>query len=162
MSQAMPQGYETLLLERRGRVALITINRPEKRNALNIKTREEGAALLADLDRDDSVGVVVITGAGDKAFIAGADIASGNWRINAHDAPFGGATGNFHGERRPARGHIHEHVTGFAAGKCTIFADQHRTYILREADDGDRRRPKSWRGRCHPCRRTHDQRGRSR
>ena len=75
MSQAMPQGYETLLLERRGRVALVTINRPDKRNALNIKTREEGAALLAELDRDVSVGVVVITGAGDKAFIAGADIA---------------------------------------------------------------------------------------
>jgi len=74
MSQAMPQAYETLLLERRGRVALVTINRPDKRNALNIKTREEGAALLEELRNDSSVGVVVITGAGDKAFIAGADI----------------------------------------------------------------------------------------
>ena len=71
----MSQSYETLLLDRRERVAIITINRPDKRNALNIKTREEGAALLDQLRTDDSVGVVVITGAGNKAFIAGADIA---------------------------------------------------------------------------------------
>jgi enoyl-CoA hydratase len=71
----MSQTYETLLLEKRDRVAIITINRPEKRNALNIKTREEGAALLEELRIDNSVGVVVFTGAGDKAFIAGADIA---------------------------------------------------------------------------------------
>src|SRR6267142_2759922 len=71
----MSQVYETLLVERRERVALITINRPDKRNALHIKTREEGAALLEELRNDSSVGVVVITGAGDKAFIAGADIA---------------------------------------------------------------------------------------
>jgi enoyl-CoA hydratase len=67
--------YETLLLERLGRVAIITINRPDKRNALNIKTREEGAVLLDELRADESVGVVIFTGAGDKAFIAGADIA---------------------------------------------------------------------------------------
>jgi enoyl-CoA hydratase len=69
------QSYETILVERRERVAIITINRPEKRNALNIQTRAEGAAVLDELRADDSVRVVVFTGAGDKAFIAGADIA---------------------------------------------------------------------------------------
>ena len=71
----MSQTYESILVERRDRVAIITINRPEKRNALNIQTRAEGAAALDELRDDDSVRAVIFTGAGDKAFIAGADIA---------------------------------------------------------------------------------------
>ena len=67
--------YETLLLERRGAVALLTINRPDKLNALNIKTRQEGAQALDELREDEGVRVVVITGAGDKSVVAGADIA---------------------------------------------------------------------------------------
>src|SRR5215210_1687627 len=87
----MPQAYETLLVERRDRVAIITINRPEKRNALNIRTREEGAAALEELREDQSVGVVVFTGAGDKAFIAGADIAefSGRTAITQREVMLG-------------------------------------------------------------------------
>src|SRR5918993_3950454 len=67
--------YETLLIERRDRVAVITINRPQKLNALNIQTRAEGAAALEELREDESVRVAVITGAGEKSFVAGADIA---------------------------------------------------------------------------------------
>ena len=73
----MSQNLETLLVERRGyqnSVVLITINRPDKRNALNIKIREEGAQLLEELNTDETARVVIFTGAGDKAFIAGADI----------------------------------------------------------------------------------------
>ncbi len=66
--------YETLLVEKRGAVAIVTINRPDKLNALNIKMREEGAQALDELSRDDSVRVLVFTGAGEKSFVAGADI----------------------------------------------------------------------------------------
>jgi enoyl-CoA hydratase len=66
---------ENILLERRAPIALITINRPDKLNALNIATRKELADTLDELRNDDEVRVVVITGAGEKAFVAGADIS---------------------------------------------------------------------------------------
>jgi enoyl-CoA hydratase len=55
-------------------VALVTVNRPEKRNALNSTVRSELAGLLAALRDHDDARVIILTGAGDKAFIAGADI----------------------------------------------------------------------------------------
>ena len=66
---------ETILVERDGRVAVITINRPDKLNALSQQVRDEVLAALGEIENDDGVGAVVITGAGDKAFIAGADIS---------------------------------------------------------------------------------------
>jgi len=89
--ESLSPSYETLLIERRDRVTIITINRPEKRNALNIQTREEGARILEELRDDESVGVVVFTGAGDKAFIAGADIAefAGRTALTQRDVMMG-------------------------------------------------------------------------
>jgi enoyl-CoA hydratase len=68
------QGFDTLLLERSGKVTIITVNRPDKRNALNASVRREIVAALDALRDDDECRVVVLTGAGDKAFVAGADI----------------------------------------------------------------------------------------
>jgi enoyl-CoA hydratase len=65
---------ETVLIDREGRVAILTIHRPDKLNALNEEVRVELLAALAEIETDDAVGAVVITGSGEKAFIAGADI----------------------------------------------------------------------------------------
>ncbi|MGE0102523.1 MAG: enoyl-CoA hydratase/isomerase family protein [Blastocatellales bacterium] len=65
---------ENIILDRTDRIARITINRPDKLNALNIRTRQEMAEALDELRSDDAIRVVVITGAGEKAFVAGADI----------------------------------------------------------------------------------------
>ena len=67
--------YETVLIEKRESVAVLTINRPDKLNALNSKVHAEGVSALDELRKDKTVRVVVITGAGEKSFIAGADIS---------------------------------------------------------------------------------------
>jgi len=66
--------YEHLLIDREDNVAVLTINRPEKYNALNDEVVEEISAAMDELAADEEVRAIVITGAGDKAFISGADI----------------------------------------------------------------------------------------
>lgn len=66
--------YENILVETRGRVGIITVNRPNKLNALNIPTRAEIVSALESFRANNEVRVLVITGAGEKSFIAGADI----------------------------------------------------------------------------------------
>ena len=66
--------FENLLVERDGAVAVVTINRPRVLNALNSATLDELRRAVLDLKQDDGVRAIVVTGAGEKAFIAGADI----------------------------------------------------------------------------------------
>ena len=66
--------FENLLVDRDGAVAVVTINRPKVLNALNSQTISELQRAIDELGGDDGVRAVVLTGAGEKAFVAGADI----------------------------------------------------------------------------------------
>jgi enoyl-CoA hydratase len=65
--------YENILVETRGRVGLITLNRPKALNALNDALMDELGAALREFDADEAIGAIVVTG-NEKAFAAGADI----------------------------------------------------------------------------------------
>ena len=67
------QTYETILVERDGRVGIITLNRPQALNALNSQVMNDVTTAAAELDADPSIGAIIITGNA-KAFAAGADI----------------------------------------------------------------------------------------
>lgn len=66
--------YETLIVERRGHVVLITLNRPQSMNAINAQLWREAGAALEQFSKDPDSWVAVITGAGDKSFCAGDDL----------------------------------------------------------------------------------------
>jgi enoyl-CoA hydratase len=66
--------YETILVEQQGAVTLITLNRPEALNALNAQVLDDLIAAFAAFEADSAQGCAVVTGAGEKAFAAGADI----------------------------------------------------------------------------------------
>ncbi|WP_342319348.1 enoyl-CoA hydratase [Corynebacterium mayonis] len=64
---------DNIVIETRGRVGLITLNRPKALNALNKETMEQVTSAVSEFDRDEGIGAIVITGS-EKAFAAGADI----------------------------------------------------------------------------------------
>ena len=66
--------YECVIVEKKDQVATVKINRPNKLNALNIQTVNELTEVFEELKTDEAIRVVVFTGAGEKAFAAGADI----------------------------------------------------------------------------------------
>jgi enoyl-CoA hydratase len=70
--------YENLIIENKNSIAVLTINRPEKLNALNDKTLAELKIAFTEIKKDDNAKVVIVTGSGEKAFVAGADIAELN------------------------------------------------------------------------------------
>src|SRR2546425_8808816 len=91
--------YQTLLFEVRDGVAVITINRPDKLNALNDQVMAELADVAERLATDDDIRGAILTGAGPKAFVAGADIGD-----LAQQSPFDGKARALRGQaglRRP-------------------------------------------------------------
>src|SRR4051795_7666218 len=66
--------YEHILVDKEDGVGLVTLNRPEKLNAMNRKLSGELRDAVKELDADETIGCIVITGAGDRAFSAGGDI----------------------------------------------------------------------------------------
>jgi len=77
--------YKNLLEEVDNYIAVVTINRPEKMNALNNKTIEELDIAFTQLNNDENVYVIILTGSGEKAFVAGADISELN-KLNEQTA----------------------------------------------------------------------------
>src|SRR5436309_14803755 len=66
--------YQYILVERQENVGIATLNRPKELNALNFQLVSELAQAHDEFDRDDTIRCIVLTGAGDKAFAAGADM----------------------------------------------------------------------------------------
>ena len=74
--------YEDIILQKEGSIATLILNRPEKMNALTVLMRQEIPAALAEVDEDEQIRVLILTGAGDRAFSAGADVGAQAARIS--------------------------------------------------------------------------------
>ena len=78
--------YENLIVERRGAVGIVTINRPKSLNSLSRATVAELAQAIEELNVDETVRAIILTGAGEKAFVAGAEIGEFNTLQSAQEA----------------------------------------------------------------------------
>lgn len=105
--------YTYILVERAERIAIVTLNRPQELNALSMQVISELADALEELDRDEAINCIIITGAGEKAFAAGADI-----KELVNKTPIDMLTGNFNAWRRIRRIYtpLIAAVNGYALG----------------------------------------------
>jgi enoyl-CoA hydratase len=109
----MSENYQYILTERDERVGIVTLNRPKELNALSMGVVAEVASALGEFDRDENIGCMVITGAGDKAFAAGADI-----KEMANKSPIDMMLGGFEAWEKLRRLHkpVIAAVGGYALG----------------------------------------------
>ena len=105
--------YEYILVERDERVGIVTLNRPKELNAINFQLVRELADALEVFDSDEAIGCIVLTGAGEKAFAAGADI-----KEMSDKTPIDMLTGGFAAWERIKRIHtpLIAAVNGYALG----------------------------------------------
>ena len=109
---------EFLLVDRKADVAVVTLNRPERLNAWHAPMRTELNVLLEDLDEDDTVGAIVLTGAGDRAFSAGQDLAETEQFDAASVAGWMDEWDSLYGRIRWLRKPIVAALNGVAAGSA--------------------------------------------
>jgi enoyl-CoA hydratase len=114
--------YEHLAVEKEGSVAVVTVNRPELLNILDTPTVRELEACFNELGRDPDTDVIVITGAGDKAFVAGGDIREMSVKdsVRGRDYGRGGQRALFAIEECPKP--VIAAVNGYALGGGTELA----------------------------------------
>jgi len=77
--------YQNVILEREGAIAILTVNRPKALNALDALTFDEIEAAVNEVGNDSEIRVLIVTGSGDRAFVAGADIPSLKELTSAHE-----------------------------------------------------------------------------
>lgn len=135
--------YQTVLFEKVKRTAIITLNRPEVMNAVNSQLCQEAGAALEEFAQDPELWVAIITGAGERAFCAGADlkkVASGQYKITEEMTKWGFAGLVKHFVPKP----VIAAVNGFALGGGTeialacdlIVASEKATFGLPEVKRG--------------------------
>jgi enoyl-CoA hydratase/carnithine racemase len=121
--------FEQIIYEVEDRIAIITLNRPEMLNAWTKVMMEEIITALDMADEDDHVRVVIFTGAGDRAYCAGADISSGDFRSTGDDASrpkthrdsAGQATLRMFNMKKPIIGAINGHAVGVGITMTTAM-----------------------------------------
>ena len=112
--------YEHLLVETKGQIAIVSINNPKTLNALNKATLRELNACLSEIEQGKDIRVIIVTGAGTKAFVAGADISE-----MANDTPAEGRAMSLLGKEVLSRLEVSDakvSVVDMGALDCTIKA----------------------------------------
>ncbi len=121
MDQRMDHG---LIVERRGAVAWLTVNRPEVRNALSLALTQHVAQTVRDLSHDRALRVIVLTGAGDRVFVSGADVREFRTQLATPETAlrYDAAAEQLQSALREAPQPVIAMIQGHAVGSGTIVA----------------------------------------